>query len=141
MFWFDKTNPLVEFCDIRSESHILCDGRKLEVKPDTLHDFRKMSFADNSFKLVVFDPPHLVKLGKNSWMAKKYGVLSENWQQDIAAGFAECWRVLEKDGILVFKWNERDVPIKQIIKLIGHEPLFGHTTKSGGFTIWMCFMK
>lgn len=71
MFWFDKQNQNVEFCDIRQEEHILCDGRKLIIKPDTIADFRKLPFEDNSYNLVVFDPPHLVKLGKNSWMAKK----------------------------------------------------------------------
>lgn len=27
MFWFDKNNNIVEFCDIRKENHILCDAR------------------------------------------------------------------------------------------------------------------
>ena len=80
MFWFDKKNPLVEFVDIRKESHILCDGRKLEIKPDTVADFRKLPFKDKTFSLVVFDPPHLKRLGKSSWMAKKYGVLNETWR-------------------------------------------------------------
>ena len=141
MFWFDKKNPNVLFADIRKESHILCDGRKLDISPDVVMDFRDLKLKSNSFKLVVFDPPHLRKLGKNSWMAKKYGVLSENWQGDLRKGFDECWRVLKKDGVLIFKWNERDISIKEIIKLFGKQPLFGHTTKNGGQTIWMCFMK
>lgn len=75
MFWFDKTNPNVLFADIRDESHILCDGRKLDIKPDVIVDFREMPFPDNRFKMVVFDPPHLNKLGQDTWMAQKYGVL------------------------------------------------------------------
>lgn len=141
MFWFDKKNPNVEFCDIRKESHILCDGRKLEISPDTIADFRNIPFRNNSFHIVVFDPPHLLKLGKTSWMAKKYGILNEGWREDIKKGFDECMRVLKKNGTLIFKWNERDIPLKEIIKTIGHEPLFGHTTKAGGQTVWMCFMK
>lgn len=82
MMWFDKDNPDVLFADKRTELHVLCDGRALEIKPDIEIDFTDMPFADNSFKLVVFDPPHLHKLGKNSWMAKKYGVLlcKDYWQ-------------------------------------------------------------
>lgn len=57
MFWFDKENKDVIFADIRDEEHILCDGRKMEVRPDVVHDFRKMDFENNSFKMVVFDPP------------------------------------------------------------------------------------
>ena len=44
MFWFDKTNPDVLFADIRDEKHTLCDGRKLEIKPDVIADFRNMPF-------------------------------------------------------------------------------------------------
>jgi hypothetical protein len=57
MFWFDKTDDRVLFVDIRSESHVLCDGRSLDIKPDMIVDFRSMPFPDNSFKIVVFDPP------------------------------------------------------------------------------------
>lgn len=141
MFWFDKKNPDVLFCDIRNENHILCDGRKLNINPDSIQDFRKLDFKSNTFKLVVFDPPHLIKLGKTSWMAKKYGVLSDTWKEDLKKGFNEGMRVLKKDGVLIFKWNVRDIKLKEILKVIGKEPLFGHTTTKGGQTIWMCFMK
>ena len=57
MFWFDKTNPDVEFCDIRQEQHELCDGRHLEISPDRIADFTNLPFRDNQFRLVVFDPP------------------------------------------------------------------------------------
>lgn len=141
MFWFDKKNPNVIFNDIRKEKHILCDGRKLNIEPDTTMDFRDMDYKNNTFNLVIFDPPHLTKLGKNSWMAKKYGVLDKNWREDIKKGFDECMRILKKDGILIFKWNTRDISIKEIIEVIEKNPLFGHTTKKGGHTIWMAFMK
>lgn len=141
MFWFDKKDKRVLFTDIRKEEHILCDGRKLEIKPDIIMDFRDLKFPDNHFKLVVFDPPHLQKLGKNSWMAKKYGVLGKNWKDDLKKGFDECWRVLEKHGVLVFKWSERDIKIKEILKLFVEKPLFGHTTGRNGNTKWILFLK
>ena len=141
MMWFDKNDPNTLFADNRIESHVLCDNRVLEIKPDIKMDFRKMPFGNETFKLVVFDPPHLKKLGKNSWMAKKYGVLLPSWETDIKAGFDECMRVLEKFGILIFKWNESQIKVKKIIDLVGKAPLFGHTAGRYGQTIWMTFMK
>jgi hypothetical protein len=141
MFWFDRNNPLVMYGDIRNESAVLCDGRVLEVKPDLIMDFTQMPFDDNTFKLVVFDPPHLRQLGSKSWMAKKYGVLKSTWQDDLKAGFNECMRVLEPEGILIFKWNENQVTVNEVLKAIEAKPLFGHTTGSQGKTIWMTFMK
>ena len=141
MFWFDKENPNVLFQDIRNESHILCDGRKLEIKPDIVADFRDMPHADNSFKLVVFDPPHLNKLGQDTWMAKKYGTLLPTWEQDLKLGFDECMRVLEPNGILVFKWNEHQIKLNDILNIIPYKPLFGHTYGKHGKTIWLAFIK
>lgn len=141
MFWFNKQHPNAIYMDNREVETELCDGRKLEVKPDIVGDFRNMPFADNSFKLVVFDPPHLNKLGKNSWMAKKYGTLLPTWEQDIKEGFAECMRVLEPNGVLIFKWNESQITTSKILKVIGHQPLFGHPSGKHGRTKWLAFMK
>lgn len=63
--------------DIRQLDDILCDGRQLSITPDVIGDFRNIPYEDNSFKLVIFDPPHLIKIGENSWLAKKYGKLDE----------------------------------------------------------------
>ncbi|MBN6210625.1 hypothetical protein JYK21_29540 [Ralstonia pickettii] len=76
MFWFDPKNQGVLFGDIRDEEHMLCDGRVLNVKPDVNVDFRAMPFADESFRLVVFDPPHLRKAGETRIDAGQ----SLNWQ-------------------------------------------------------------
>jgi hypothetical protein len=141
MMWFDKNNPNVLFGDIREENHILCDGRRLEVKPDMILDFRNLPFNDNHFKLVVFDPPHLKKLGQDSWMAKKYGVLLPTWELDIKAGFDECMRVLEPTGVLIFKWNEVQIKLSKLLDVVKTKPLFGHTSGKNGLTIWLAFMK
>jgi len=63
MFWFDKQDSRAIFGDIRSESHTLCDGRLLEIKPDQLMDFRSLPFEDESFSLIAFDPPHIKQMG------------------------------------------------------------------------------
>lgn len=63
MFYFDSEDDRVLFGDIRSEQHVLCDGRALEINPNKLMDFRDLPFRDNTFAVVIFDPPHLVKAG------------------------------------------------------------------------------
>lgn len=141
MFYWDKTNPEVLFSDIRSEEHTLCDGRRLEINPDVVADFRDLPFEDAKFRLVVFDPPHLNKLGKSSWMAMKYGVLGLDWRTDLQQGFKEAFRVLEEKGILIFKWNENQIKVSEILKLTPYAPLFGHKSGRRGETIWLCFMK
>lgn len=141
MFWFDPKNQGVLFGDIRDESHILCDGRALEVKPDVQMDFRSMPFPDGSFKLVSFDPPHLRKAGALSWLGLKYGVLGQDWREDIRKGFAECFRVLEPEGILIFKWNEDQIKVSEILALTDQKPLFGHKSGKRMATHWITFMK
>ena len=138
MFWFQKNRRDTVYMDIRRFSDTLCDGRKLEVKPDILGDFRNIPFSDSTFKLVVFDPPHLAKVGRNSWLAKKYGQLNNSWSDDIKKGFDECFRVLEPYGILVFKWNEEQIKLSEILKNIEYKPLFGNRRSK---THWLIFMK
>ena len=138
MFWFDKNNDDVVYMDNRQISDVLCDGRKLEVSPDLVADFRNIPFDDNSFYLVVFDPPHLIKAGVDSWLGKKYGILGQDWRSDIAQGFRECIRVLKPNGTLIFKWNEDQIPLKDVMKCLSKEPLFGNRRSK---THWLVFMK
>lgn len=141
MFWFDRDNPLALFCDKRKESHTLCDGREFHVTPDVIADFTQLPFPDETFYLVVFDPPHMTSIGETSWLAKKYGRLIGDWDLEIREGFSECFRVLKPGGTLVFKWNETDVPLTRVLELAPAAPLFGHTTGRQSKTHWCCFMK
>lgn len=141
MFWFDKENPLVTFQDKRELDTNLCDGRQLIVSPDVIGDFTNMHWTDEKFKIVVFDPPHLEKLGENSWMTLKYGKLPEKWNEYLSRGFIECFRVLESDGVLIFKWNEIQIKTSEILKLSPYKPMFGHISGKRSDTHWVCFMK
>lgn len=144
MFWFDKNNPYVEFCDKREVPyHEYYPHRYIEIKPDTVCDFTALPFPDKSFKLVVFDPPHLTWAGPKSWTRLKYGCLDENWPAMIHDGFAECMRVLDDYGVLIFKWSEVQIPLKKVLDAIGeeHKPLFGHRSGKNMNTHWMAFMK
>lgn len=138
MFWFDKKNKNTIYMDNRKLECELCDGRKLKIEPDLIADFRNMPFNDNTFNLVVFDPPHLLKAGENSWLVKKYGKLDDDWPHDIKKGFDECMRVLKTNGILIFKWNEQQITLKQVLDIIKYQPLFGDKRSK---TNWLVFMK
>lgn len=141
MFWFDKNNPDVEFCDKRELHTILCDGRKLDIAPDSFVDFTDLPFQDNSFWHVVFDPPHFVSAGKESWTAQKYGTLPKDWPNVLRKAFSECMRVLKPNGTLIFKWNEYQIPVREVIKAIGYKPLYGHKSGKNQKTHWMAFIK
>jgi hypothetical protein len=149
MMWFDRQHPDVAFGDRRQEtltiadrSHGKQDGtRTLCIEPDAVMDCRAIPYPDNSFYLVAFDPPHLVRAGPRSWMAAKYGKLSKDWRDDLCAGFAECFRVLRPHGTLVFKWNETQIKLSEVLALTPHRPLFGNTSGKKAGTHWMVFMK
>jgi hypothetical protein len=142
MFYFDKKDPNVLFADIREVHEELCDGRLLDVNPDVFADCTNMPFTDGSFRVVVFDPPHLKNVGLNSWLCKKYGILPDNWQEFINDSIHECMRVLADYGVLIFKWNEQQIKVSEILGAIkDYKPIFGHRTTSKNATIWMAFMK
>lgn len=147
MFWFDREHPNAIYVDNRSERHSLNDKssrdgcRELIVNPDLLADFTSLPFESERFSLVVFDPPHLVKNGKSGWLAKKYGKLGADWRNDLRKGFAECFRVLRPDGVLVFKWNEHEIPVSQVLALTPVKPLFGNRCGRHAKSHWLVFMR
>lgn len=142
MFWFNKKHPNTIYIDQRKEEKGFIKSRlNYEVNPDIVMDFRSLEFADKSFKLVVFDPPHIHRIGNKSWMAQKYGMLDKTWKGDLRQGFSECWRVLDDYGTLVFKWSESEISCKEVLKLFDEVPLFGHPTAKSGNTKWFIFMK
>ncbi|MCI8357085.1 MAG: class I SAM-dependent methyltransferase [Lachnospiraceae bacterium] len=138
MFWFDKNNPHTVFMDNRVLHDNLCDGRKIDIEPDIIADFRDIPFEDNTFDLVVFDPPHLLRAGDESWLTKKYGRLCPTWKEDLKQGFSECMRVLRPHGALVFKWSEQQIEFREVMKAINLTPLFGDKR---GKTRWVVFLK
>ena len=145
--WFNKNHPLAVYLDRRDEEYVETFGatnstRHTIIHPDVVADFTDLPFEDNTFSLVVFDPPHRWGL-KDSWFLKRYGTYDslEEMLDNITKGFAECMRVLKPDGVLVFKWSEVQIPTSEIIKAFGHQPLFGHRSGKKSNTNWLCFMK
>lgn len=147
MFWFDRKDSRAVFVDKRTEMHTLPDissaggNRTLVIDPDIQADFTNLPFFDGQFALVVFDPPHLVKNGKTGWLAKKYGKLEGDWKEQLRAGFSECFRVLKPEGTLIFKWNENDVPVSQILALTPERPLVGNRCGKSAKSHWLVFLK
>lgn len=150
--WFDKNEPHTIYCDKRREEHERRMGKKLNkdgeqscrrirIDPDVVCDFTHLPFDDESFNLVVFDPPHVENLQKDAWMRDAYGSLDGDWQPMIREGVDECFRVLKQNGVLIFKWSDISVSTREILNVIGREPLFGHRSGKKMNTHWMCFMK
>ncbi len=148
--WFNKNHPNTIYVDIRKrEKGFVYERTNYEINPDQIMDFRKLEFPDKSFKMVIFDPPHLKGISENSWIGKKYGSLdSKNWKEDIQKGFDECWRVLEDYGVLIFKWSvtndgrkDRNISLKQVLEISPSQKIVGHTSGSKSNTFWISFMK
>lgn len=109
------------------------DGRTYSVQPDEIMDHRDLPYADGSFNLVVFDPPHkILSDGMESLtgiMNKAYGALkAETWQEDLRAGFDELFRVLKPGGVLVFKFADSAADFDEVLEFAPVDPLFGTTT-------------
>lgn len=145
-FWFDKQDDRALFVDRRLETHATdlgtssTKGRSpIVVEPDVLASFTALPFLDESFPLVVFDPPHAERSAALGFLTKRYGHLTGDWRTMLRHGFAECFRVLKPHGTLVFKWGENDYGVTEILRLSPHRPLFGHKTSKT--TVWAVFIK
>ena len=144
MMWFNKQHPNALYIDQRPE-----------CEPDEIQDFTKLPYPDKTFKLIVFDPPHIKRTSENlnSNMIRDFGYLQpETWQDEIKKGFIELWRCLENNGVLIFKWCNVYFPSNIILKLFPVKPLFyqisaSHKRSNSGKklkrvkTLWFCFMK
>ena len=142
MFWFEKNHPNTIYIDkrIAKKGHVTKPyNPNHEVIPNILMDFRQLGFRDNTFKLIIFDPPHLCCESKKSALIKKFGALDkENWRADLSLGFKECWRVLKDGGILIFKWGDTQISLQEVLSCFDYSPLIGHRR---GRSIWCTFYK
>lgn len=125
--WCNKKDPRILAFDCRRETYEFIDRgtiRRIEVKPDILGDYRALPFPDSTFYKVIFDPPHLYRVGETGWLFKRYGKLEKDrWKDDIRQAFAEAWRVLRPGGTLQFKFSEIQIPLAQVKELYPDQPI------------------
>jgi SAM-dependent methyltransferase len=146
MFWLNKSRTDTVYMDIRNDVFYVKDKsskggtRKISIAPDVIGDVTRIPFPEESFSLIIFDPPHLLHPGKTGWMAKKYGILPADWKTFIKASFDECFRVLKPSGTLVFKWSEKDIRAKDVLSVIGYTPVVGSRSRTRD-TKWFIFFK
>jgi len=141
-WWWDKAHPLAVYMDERTVPLGNEWRATWECKPDVVGDFRAMPFGDEIFQLVLFDPPHIVRKNlETKWSTRFYGALNpETWQDDLRAGFAECWRVLAAGGSLIFKWSG---DVSRCSPHFPAQPIVGTRGKptDGDPTSWFVFYK
>jgi SAM-dependent methyltransferase len=143
MWWWDKEHPLATYMDKRVAPPGSREDRpNWHCTPDIVGDFRAMPFVDGSFRLVVFDPPHLVRPNPSGQVTLYYGALHPDTEQDdLRRGFAECWRVLAPGGTLVFKWAG---PVDRVRPHFPATPIVGTRSArnaKGLGTRWFIFYK
>tara|TARA_R110000823_G_scaffold201504_1_gene332352 strand:- start:135 stop:629 length:495 start_codon:yes stop_codon:yes gene_type:complete len=141
MFWFDKNNKNTVYCDIREVEKGTIQHESWSCKPDIIADYKDLPFDDESFNLIVWDIPHLIKSGTGI-INKKYGSLGDNWKEDTEKGFNCVWDKLKDKGVLIFKYCDLNIKVSEMLSLFHTKPLFGTITKKGvNNTYWFCFMK
>jgi len=90
MMWFNKFYEDCVYMDIRRE-----------VGPDLVADFRMLPFPDETFDLVVFDPPHDVYRSGHGIFRRKFGGLQSGTVHiDLYRAARELFRVLKPNGFL-----------------------------------------
>ena len=142
MMWFNKAHPNCIYLDERPE-----------CEPDIVADFRDLKqFEDNKFRLIIFDPPHIIKHPSPTTpnMQRDYGALSpDTWDTDLIRAFNELWRILKPMGVLLFKWHTCSRSGAKVMKLFPIKPLIYQVSrvsvakkhKNHLHTLWFCFMK
>ena len=143
--WFGKNHPLVTFLDKRSGKYYYMSksGKKkcTEIKPDIVCEWKDIDYPDNTFDMIVFDPPHIIQ-DANCNMIVDYGNLSKDtWRNDLKIAFKQLFRILKPNGVFILKWNECNKPIDNIIKLCPYRALFGTRTGLNNKNIWLTFVK
>jgi tRNA G10 N-methylase Trm11 len=129
--WFNKYRSDCIFVD-----------KRISVRPSVVADSTNLPFADGTFDLVVFDPPH-VNAGKNSNTSASYGWYTTSQIRELISLTArEAYRVTSHGAIMAFKWNDHDQPIGPVISLMERfwDILCGHKVaekmKRPSHTFW-----
>ncbi len=114
--WSDKSPEGVIFLDIEPN---------LRIPPDVVGDFRKMSmFEDESFNLVVFDPPFARCGDMHNRPDEKYGSYwgsidsTFHFLRLVNGGLKEIYRVLRPNGFLYLKFNDVHFSLEKLLLIL-----------------------
>lgn len=67
---------------------------------------------------------------------------SKTYNKDVRKTCVEAvFDEFAEHGVLIFKWNETQIPVSQILKLTTCKPLFGNKQPNRTGTHWIVFMK
>lgn len=82
----------------------------------------------------------MIKLFKNKIRRNYYKPFDRHAEiiDVLKQGFNECMRVLKPCGTLIFKWNEEQVKLSEVLKCFNQKPLFGNKRSK---THWLVFVK
>ena len=157
--WDEKFYEMVLYMDIEPA---------LQIPPDLLGDNTQTGFPDKRFKIEFYDPPHSwgatsgiytlknheeskaywKKYDRPAYVRKTpgyYGLDKYKTKQDllnhVGRAQKELHRILEDGGLLIFKWCEVEVPLREVLKLTPEKPLFGHKVGKLMRTHWIAFLK
>lgn len=146
--WYQKNNPYTVFMDCRKEKMIIPFSRGrhdiVNIIPDIIAKWQHLPFKNESFDMVIFDPPHIIR---NSWIIPApicmiYGMFEKHsWKEDMRLAFVELFRVLKNEHQLILKWDECTNKVDDVFKLTPYKPLFGTRTGQKNNTHWICFLK
>lgn len=134
----------------------------LKGKPHVKGDFTMAPFRTGSFRLILWDPPHLS--GPSNLLlarmndAKSFVDAAHTWRvfgwfdnighmrKQLYLAFREIDRLLTPDGVAIFKWSPRMKPLKWALSLrpstltvirVHERKSRGYSTKWPTYHVWL----
>ena len=147
--WFNSFTVVKN--DIRNGEFLIGGRQKIIIEPNTsinMFEFveeidikyiKSCSFT-NEFDLIYLDPPHSLKT--TGIMNEKYTHLPNDWMKTISNMFANTDRLANQKTTIILKWNENEIPIKEILNIAKSNniyPLFGSKVRTK--TYWIVFKQ
>ena len=119
MFWFDKNESHTTFMDIRQETFEI-HGKKVNVNPDVVGDFRDMPFEDNSFDLIICSdvlehlPDDIYKktIKEFKRVSKKYILIISPNSEDLEANQSKC---IKCGTVFHMNWHISSISVDKIL--------------------------
>jgi len=133
--------------DIRATEVI--DGQEyIRIEPTKVGCVTKIPWPDQSFNMVIIDPPHAGRWGKSSFMGALYG----SWDRDTFVrkfyrANSEVYRVLKPGGVLFLKVQDNEGRDKIAERLLTKFRLLlkiqqvNASGRTGHKTFWMIFVR